>query len=156
MHLSGCPPTCKVSCKTSQIIGPVVTVLSRNTQSNYYKLNLVVTNYGTASAIWVTDMNYNFVLQFVPTTPLCSGLSIWCVEVTVEVDMRIMELCVLQQPNKNTRQVWGGERCNRITELVDTIQVDLLKNPQGENKAKREASVTLQLHSEWACQVPLQ
>ena len=62
--------------------------------------------------------------------------------------MRIMELCVLQQPNKNTRQVWGGERCNRITELVDTIQVDLLKNPQGENKAKREASVTLQLHSE--------
>jgi len=27
----------------------------------------------------------------------------------VEVDTRIMELCVLQPPQRNTRQAWGGE-----------------------------------------------
>jgi len=32
-----------------------------------------------------------------------------CVEVTVEVDTRIMEFFVLQPPQRNTRQLWGGE-----------------------------------------------
>ena len=54
--------------------------------------------------------NFNsYALQVVPTTPLCSGLSMRCIEVTVEVDTRIMELCVLQPPQRNTRQVWGRE-----------------------------------------------
>ena len=43
-----------------------------------------------------------------PTSPGCSVLSIRCVEITVEVDTRLTELCVLQPPQRDTRIVWGG------------------------------------------------